>query len=145
MLFKRVFVLLIVMDQVDKSILEKLIIDSRTPFLSIAKELGVSEGTIRQRVSKMNEKGIIRKFTLELGSSTNAVVEIITSSGVPTQKISEKIKKLGVSKVFEVTGRFTIIVFVQAENLEKLNQILEAIRSVDGVIQTETFPVLKDY
>jgi DNA-binding Lrp family transcriptional regulator len=145
MLFKRVFVLLTGMDQVDKTIIEKLSIDSRTPFLSIAKELGVSEGTIRQRVAKLTEKGIIRKFTLELGSSTNAVVEIITSSGVPTQKISEKIKKLGISRVFEVTGRFTIVAFIQADNLEKLNQVLEQIRSIDGVIQTETFPVLKEY
>ncbi len=132
------------MDLVDRAIIQKLSSDSRTPFLSIAKELGVSEGTIRQRVAKLTEKRIIRRFTIDLGSATNAVIEITTSSSVPTQKISERIIKLGASRVFEVTGRFSIIAFIQAEDFNKLNQILESIRSIDGVIQTETFPVLKE-
>jgi len=132
------------MDLVDRAIIQKLSIDARTPFLSIAKELGVSEGTIRQRVAKLIAKKTIRKFTIELGSATNAIVEITTSSSVPTQKISDKLIKLGVSRIFEVTGRFSIIIFVQAEDFNKLNQILENIRSIEGVIQTETFPVLKE-
>jgi Lrp/AsnC family transcriptional regulator of lysine biosynthesis len=89
-------------------------------------------------------KGVIKKFTLETGASTNAIIEIITSSSIPTQRISEKLKKLGVLKVYEVTGRFSIVAFVQADDFNKLNQILENIRSIDGVIQTETFPVLKE-
>lgn len=133
------------MDVLDKSIIQKLLADSRTPFISIAKDLNVSEGTIRQRVSKLIKKGVIKKFTVELSTFTTAMVEIITSSSVPTQKISEKIKRLGVSRVFEVTGRFTIVAIVQADDLQKLNAVLESIRAIEGVIQTETFPVLKEY
>ena len=133
------------MDTLDREIIQKLSVDSRTSFLSIAKELSVSEGTIRQRVSKLQKNGVIKKFTVELGTSTTALVEIITSSGFPTQKISEKIKKLGILHVYEVTGRFTIIAVVQAEDFNKLNQVLESIRAIEGVIQTETFPVLKEY
>ena len=132
------------MDSFDKGIIQRLSIDSRTSFLSIARDLGVSEGTIRQRVAKLVNKGIIKKFTVELGTSTTAFVEIITSSRVPTRKISEKIQKLGASKVLEVTGRFSIVAFLQAEDLQKLNSLLEEIRSIDGVIQTETFPVLSE-
>lgn len=40
------------MDGIDKKIIDSLKNDSRTPFLSIAKKIGVSEGTIRQRVEK---------------------------------------------------------------------------------------------
>jgi len=133
------------MDIIDKKIVEKLSADSRTPFLSIAKELSVSEGTIRQRVAKLLKRKVIKKFTIELGTSTTALIEIVTSSSVPTQKISEKLKKLGVSKIYEVTGRFTIFVILQTDDLNKLNSILELIRSIDGVIQTETFPVLSEY
>jgi len=133
------------MDQIDRVLLEKLSADSRISFLSVAKELGISEGTIRQRVSKLLKKGIIRKFTIELGSSTTAIVEVMTSSKVPTQKISEKIQKLGVKKLFEVAGKISIIAIIQADDLTKLNQLVESIRSIDGVIQTETFPVLKEH
>ena len=133
------------LDLVDRRIIETLSLDSRTSFLSISKELKVSEGTIRQRVAKLIKRGVIRRFTLELSSSTTAFVEISTSSSVPTQKISEKIKKLGAVRVFEVTGRFTIFAMVGAESLDKLNSVLESIRAIDGVIQTETFPVLREY
>lgn len=133
------------MDNVDRAIVQKLSIDSRTPFLTISKEIGVSEGTIRQRVAKMQKSGVIKKFTLQMGTSTTALIEITTSSSVPTQKISDKIKKLGVLHVYEVTGRFSIIAIVAAEDFNKLNTVLEFIRSIDGVVQTETFPVLKEY
>ena len=132
-------------DIIDKKIIEALTSDARTSFLSISKELKISEGTVRQRVAKLQKKGVIKRFTLELGASTNAFVEIITSSSVPTLKISEKIKKLGAVRVFEVTGRFTIIAMVQAENFDKLNLVLEQIRAIEGVIQTETFPVLREF
>ena len=133
------------MDNVDRAIVQKLSIDSRTPFLTISKEIGVSEGTIRQRVAKMQKAGVIKRFTLQMGTSTTALIEITTSSSVPTQKISDKIKKLGVLHVYEVTGRFSIIAIVQAEDFNKLNTVLEFIRSIEGVVQTETFPVLKEY
>ena len=133
------------MDLVDKKILEYLLKDSRTSFLSISKELNISEGTVRQRVAKLKKRGAIKGFTIQLGTFTTAFVQITTSSSVPTLKISEKIKKLGAIRVFEVTGRFTIIAMIQTESLIKLNQVLESVRSIEGVIQTETFPVLKEY
>jgi DNA-binding Lrp family transcriptional regulator len=133
------------LDNIDRQIIQKLSADARTPFLSIAKDLSISEGTVRLRVLKLQKSGVIKKFSVVLGTSTTAMVEITTSSNVPTQKISEKIKKIGVSQVYEVTGRFTIVAIVQAEDLKKLNIVLEQIRSIDGVLQTETFPVLKEY
>jgi len=133
------------MDGIDKKIIEILSKDAREAFLSIARELGVSEGTIRQRVGKMTKKGIIKKFTIETSSSTNAIVEVVTSSSSPTQKVVEKIVKLGVHRVFEVTGRFSIIVIIHAPDLRELNTKLEAIRAIEGVVQTETFSVLKEY
>jgi DNA-binding Lrp family transcriptional regulator len=135
----------IFLDGIDRKIIEALKIDSRTTFLSIAKKIEVSEGTIRQRVSKMISKGIIKKFTIELGTQTTALVEIQTSSKIPTKKISESILKSGADKVFEVTGDTTIIAQISAENLTKLNEIIERIRAIEGVTQTETFPVLKEY
>ena len=133
------------MDLIDKKIIAFLLVDSRTSFLSISKELKISEGTVRQRVAKLKKRGLIRSFTIQLGSATTAFVEITTSSSIPTLKISEKIKKLGAVRVFEVTGRFTIIAMIQTESFDKLNQILESVRSIEGVIQTETFPVLTEY
>jgi len=133
------------LDLVDRKILLYLTRDSRTSFLSISKELKISEGTVRQRVAKLQKNGVIKRFTIDRGNATTAFVEITTSSSVPTLKISEKIKLLGAVRVFEVTGSFTILAMIQTESFDKLNKILESVRSIEGVTQTETFPVLKEY
>jgi len=132
------------MDEKDSVIIEKLEDNARTPFLQIAKQMKVSEGTIRKRVANLVKKGIIKKFTIETSSQTNAFVEVTTTSQPPTREIVEEIKKIGVEKIFVVAGRFTILCFIKADNLNEVRDIVEAIRDIKGVIQTETLPVLKE-
>jgi len=131
------------MDETDNSIIETLKKDSRTPFLQIAKTLKVSEGTIRKRVKDMVAEKHIKRFTLETSEDVFAVVGIETETKTETKKIAEKIKSFGVHSIFEVTGRFDIICMVPSTDMEKVNDILEKIRSTIGVIHTETFTVLK--
>ncbi|MGB3457944.1 MAG: winged helix-turn-helix transcriptional regulator, partial [Halobacteriota archaeon] len=54
------------LDEIDKKIIEMLQEDSRKTFVEIAKELGVSDPTIHVRVKKLQEAGIIEKFTAVL-------------------------------------------------------------------------------
>ena len=132
------------MDDKDKKIVEKLSENARTPFLQIAKDMHVSEGTIRKRVANMVKKKFIRKFTIETSYQSRAIIEVITGSQIPTEKIVHDIQKIGVEKVFEVAGRFTLLCMVKADSLSQVNDIVESIRQVPGVIQTETLPVLKE-
>jgi DNA-binding Lrp family transcriptional regulator len=131
------------MKELDNKILEILKKDSRTPFLQIAKKLNVSEGTVRNRVSKLIKEGVIKKFTIELETETTAIIEIITNPNVATKNIVAEIKKLNVTKLYEVAGRFTILGILETKNLEEANDLIEKIRAIKGVMQTETFPVLK--
>ena len=132
------------MDNKDKKIIEKLEKNARTPFLQIAKEMDVSEGTIRKRVANLLKNKIIRKFTIETSYESKAIIEVVTGSQIPTEKIVSQIKKLGIEKVFEVAGRFTLLCMLKADNLNEINDIVESIRQINGVIQTETLPVLKE-
>ena len=132
------------MDDKDKKIVEKLSENARTPFLQIAKDMHVSEGTIRKRVANMVKNKLIRKFTIETSYQSRAIIEVITGSQIPTEKIVHDIQKIGVEKVFEVAGRFTLLCMVKADSLSQVNDIVESIRQVPGVIQTETLPVLKE-
>ncbi len=131
------------MDEIDDKIIDELLTNCRKPFLQIADKLGISEGTIRKRVAKLTKEGVIRKFTIETRYETNAVVEIVTSTQSSTEKINEELGKIpGIRKIFEVTGRFTILAFLRSKDLSEVNHIVERIRSIKGVLQTETFPVL---
>jgi Lrp/AsnC family transcriptional regulator, regulator for asnA, asnC and gidA len=131
-------------DEIDTRILSDLEKDSRTPFLRIAKELKVSEGTIRKRVSKLVESGTIKRFTIELKYNYTAIVGVETNPHIPTKDIVQEMKTLEIKKIYEVAGRYDLICYIAKKNLEDINEVLERMRIVKGVEHTETFTILKD-
>ena len=128
----------------DTLLLEILKENSRTPFMRIAKELGVSEGTIRNRVYNLEKKGIIKRFTVELGNMATAIVTINVKTGINTREVANKIKKLGASRIFEVAGKTDIICFVKTRSLEETNEFIDQVRDIEGVFSTETIPVMRE-
>lgn len=132
------------MDEIDKNILKFLEEDARTPFLKIAKEIKVSEGTIRKRVTKLKKENIIKKFTIETKTQTTAIVGIEINPHMPTTEIVKDLKKLNIAKLYEVAGRFDLLCFIKEKNMENLNETLERIRVSNGIEHTETFTILKE-
>ena len=130
------------MDDLDNTIINYLRKDARMPFLQIAKIMNVSEGTIRKRVKDPITNKKIKKFTIETSQDTFAIVGIETETKTQTKNIVDKIKSLGVGNIYEVTGRFDIICMVPSTDREKVNEVLENIRSIEGVLHTETFTIL---
>jgi DNA-binding Lrp family transcriptional regulator len=124
----------------DQKIIAELRKNPEMSFLSMSRKLGVSEGTIRNHVKEMKQSGKL-KFTVQLENS--AFVEVTTNPRVPTAVISKKISALGAEKVLEVAGRFSIGVLLSTNTLAEMNEMVEKIRGISGVIQTETFPIMK--
>ena len=131
------------MDLIDKKIIYVLQNDSRTSFSKIAKEMGMSEAAIRQRVKKLVKKREIEKFTIETNFPSRAIIAVETSSKIPTKKIIEELKSSNIQKIYEVTGEESLFLILGTENSEQLNDTIEEIRSTKGVIGTKTFSILK--
>ena len=131
------------MDNIDTAIIETLRQDARTPFLQIAKRLKVSEGTIRKRVKDLVADRVIERFTIETKNEQFAIVGIQTETKTHTKTIVDIIKKLGVGHVYEITGRFDVICMIPSTDPHMVNEKLEKIRTIHGVLHTETFTVLE--
>jgi DNA-binding Lrp family transcriptional regulator len=131
------------MDELDLGIMKMLKADSRASFVEIAKKFGITEGAVRLRVKKLVGEKAIRKFTIETAEGTMAVVMVSTSRSIPTSKVSGAIKGLGIDRVYEVSGSYDIICFIEAESIGNLNSTIERIRSIQGVEDTQTSMVLK--
>lgn len=131
------------MDNIDSTIIKSLKENSRTPFLQIAKELKVSEGTIRRRVKELVKEKEILKFTINTKKDSFAIVGISIDTQSDADAIIGKLKNLQAHDIYDVTGRFDIIAFVPAKEREKVNDILEKIRHLKGVRETETFTILR--
>ena len=137
----------LMIDNLDKRILEIMKKDSRRPFVEVANQLGVSEGTVRSRVHRMTEEGIIRGFTIKTSSkNVKALVEIRIDVNTDTDVIAKELASYeGVTEVFEVTGDQDIIVMVDVETSQSLNDIIERVRRYENILSTRTRLILKEH
>jgi len=134
------------MDSLDEEIVAILKRDARMPFVTIAKKLRTSEGTIRARVKKMMNEGIIRGFTVKTASkNVKALVEIKINVNINTTNISQRIKKIpGVDSVYEVSGENDIVTLVDVMSTKDLNAIIETIRRLEHTMATKTQLILNE-
>ncbi|MEM3436962.1 MAG: Lrp/AsnC family transcriptional regulator [Nitrososphaerales archaeon] len=136
------------MDKIDQQIIDVLKENSRLTYSAIGKKIGLSEVAIRKRIKNLISKGIIKKFTLEvnMGQRANAIVLISVNPSVSTSSISEKLCKIeGVKDVHEITGQYDIFVNISAESITEVNKCVDEIRSIEGVVSTNTMIILKSW
>jgi len=133
-------------DKTDQKIIEYLKEDSRESFVDIGKKLKLSESAVRRRVKNLVENGTIKRFTLEIGeeNTTSAIVLVSVDSATDTSKVSLKLAKLdGVKTVYEITGQYDITTIISAPNITDINNSIDALRKIPGVIDTNTVIILK--
>ena len=134
------------LDDVDLRITDLLKQNSRMSFIEIGRRIGLSEGAVRRRVKLLVEKGVIKRFTIELSKDyvINAVTFITLDRGDLAEEVIESISKIPeVESVYELTGRFDAMVMISAGGVSSLNECIDKIRRVRGVKHTETSVILR--
>jgi len=133
------------MDEIDKKIISILRKNSRTSITSIAKEIKLTEGAVRYRINEMLKKGDIKSFTIETREKIEAIVLVSTKPEIETEEVSKVIKTIpDVTNVYEVSGDYDIICMVKRESVRDVNDTIEKIRAVEGVLETVTCLVLRN-
>jgi len=138
------------MDELDISIINALKKNGRRAFTDIAQEVGVSEGTVRNRVTKLIEDKVLHIVGLvnpsSLGFNTPAIVGVSISEG-DIEEIAHQIALFPeVSYLVMVSGEFDLIVEVMCTDREHLANFLnQALRRVPGVGRTQTFMTLRTF
>ena len=133
-------------DKVDERIIGYLKEDSRESFVDIGKKLKLSESAVRRRVKNLVDSKTINKFTIELGEDniTSAIVLVSVDSATDTSKVSLKLAKLnGVRTVYEITGQYDITTIMSASSIAEINNSIDALRKITGVVDTNTVIILR--
>ena len=134
------------LNSIDEKIIHILQIDSRKPFVEIAKRIGLSESAVRRRVKNLLDNNTIKRFTLELNSTnrTSAITLISVSSTADTSAVSEALMNLkGVVVIYEITGQYDIAAIITASSVIEINRCIDDVRRIDGVSDTNTVILLK--
>lgn len=134
------------MDEMDEKIVRILKKNSRMTYVDIGRAVGLSEGAVRNRVQTLLESGMIRKFTIEVDTSiaVRALTMISVNPSIPTSLVSETVGGLpAIERIYEITGEYDIVAVVASPNIEGINQCIEEIRGIEGVVKTNTMIVLR--
>ncbi|MCE5250302.1 Lrp/AsnC family transcriptional regulator [bacterium] len=136
-------------DTVDLQIMKLLSANGRMSNSEIGRNLGISEATVRQRIKRLIDNGILK---ISSHVDPNEFPEIfIVVVGVILNILPEicldKITSLpNVLFSFTVTGRYDIIAVFAVNSRQMLSEIVEnQLHSIHGVSHTETFVVLKNF
>lgn len=139
----------LLIDDINLKIIDILNKDSSTPFVDIAKRIGVSDATVHIRVRRMMAAGIITKFTISvdndlLGYDHLAFMGINISPGSADQIISDLLRIEEVLEMHEMHGKFDLLLKIRAKNLNQMRDIVEnKICKIPHILESELMTVLK--
>lgn len=137
-------------DSTDKKIIKLLEKDARMPFLEMARKIGVSGGTIHQRVEKLKEAKIITGSSVRLdysrlGHGVVVLLGIHLKKARDIHTVISKLNKLDeISDAYYTTGNYALIVKINVRDIDHFhNFLINKIQIIDEIQSTESFISLK--
>ncbi|MCL7417119.1 MAG: Lrp/AsnC family transcriptional regulator [Halalkalicoccus sp.] len=134
------------MDELDREILDVLRRDARIPYTEIADSVGTSEGTVRNRVDRMLETGVIERFTVATRTGNiKAMIELGVDVAVDTTGVARRLAEWdAVDFVWQVSGEADVVLIVDAADTTGVNDLITRARDMDEIVSTTTRLILDE-
>ena len=131
------------MDSLDHQLLALLRQDARMTVATLAQKLGVSRGTVSNRITRLEDQGVIVGYTVRLRPDARpdeikAWMSIAVEGNQARLVIASLLGEPGVASLHGTNGRWDLLAELHAGNLPELSQVLERIRLIKGISNTET-------
>ncbi len=138
------------MDSTDQALLSLLRTDARMSIATLAKKLGVSRGTVTNRITRLEDAGVIVGYTVRLRPDAQpdeirAWMSVAVVGNATREVIASLLGEPGVAELHDTNGRWDLLAELRAANLSELAKVLERIRLIRGISQTETSIHLETY
>ncbi|MFE2031745.1 Lrp/AsnC family transcriptional regulator [Streptomyces scopuliridis] len=138
-------------DDLDRGIMRILTRNGRTPYTTVARELGTSEATVRQRVTRLQEGGALRIVALcnPLTLGHQSVRLMIRVRDLTPRAVAKSLADLPmINHVALCAGSQDIFLEGTCRDQAQLVQLLDDIRMLPGVSEVQVLLLLelfKDY
>jgi len=135
------------LDEKDQAILDELIKDSRKTTKAIARELDIPRATVHDRIVKMEQKKLIKKYTavpdysqLGIGVTAFILVQFSPQEGMSQRETAEEIAELrGIYEVHMISGEYDMLLKVRGSSMEEIGKlVIDRLREIKGVARTLT-------
>jgi DNA-binding Lrp family transcriptional regulator len=138
------------MDSTDLQLIALLRQDARVPVALLAQKLGVSRGTVANRIRKLEDEGVLVGYTVLLRPDVEtqritAWMSIAVEGNQTREVIAHLLGEPGVAGLHDTNGRWDLLAELRAAHLGELASVLERVRLIRGIAATETSIHLQTY
>lgn len=135
-------------DDVDARIISALSTDGRRSYAEVGSEVGLSTAAVHERVKKLLDKGVIRRFSISVepervGLSFTAFVAIRNDGGAHCRDIAPRLQAMPeIEELHSVAGEYDFLAKVRTTHARALEGVLYQIKAIEGVARTTSTVVL---
>ena len=138
------------MDDTDRRLISMLRKDARTNVAALAAKLGVSRGTVTNRLRKLEDEQVIVGYTVKLRpeaepNQIRAWMWVLVEGNQTRAVIASLLGEPAVAALHDTNGRWDLLAELRAETMAELSQVLERVRLTKGIANTETSILLATY
>ncbi|MDZ7814391.1 MAG: Lrp/AsnC family transcriptional regulator [Ideonella sp.] len=131
------------MDDIDRQLISLLRQDARLTVATLAQKLGVSRGTVTNRLRKLEDEQVIVGYTVKLRpdaqpNQIRAWMGVVVEGNQTRLVIASLLGEPGVAALHDTNGRWDLLAEIRADTMAELSQVLERIRLIKGIRSTET-------
>lgn len=137
-------------DDLDHALISLLRQDARTPVATLAAKLGVSRGTVTNRLRRLEDDQVIVGYSVRLRPDAQprqirAWMGVLVEGNRTRAVIASLLGEPGVEALHDTNGRWDLLAELRAQDMAELSQVLERIRLIQGIANTETSILLTSY
>jgi DNA-binding Lrp family transcriptional regulator len=130
-------------DDLDRRLIALLRSQSRLPVAALARELHVNRSTVTARIDGLTQSGVIEAFTIRLSDEIDRdairAITLVSSEPQRGQDVVRAIRGFPeVERLHSTLGAWDLVVQLRTSNMAEFDSVLERIRAVVGVRDTET-------
>ena len=138
------------MDDTDRQLIGLLRSNARASVASLAKALGVSRGTVQNRMARLSAEGTVVGYTVRLKPDIEEQrMRAFMTVAVEGNQVDGVIRAMrgepAVTALYSTNGRWDIVAELRADSLEGFDRVLARIRLIEGISQTETSLLLSTF
>lgn len=135
-------------DEMDAKIISALGADGRRSYAEVGAEVGLSTAAVHERVKKMLDKGVIRRFSISVdpervGLNFTAFVAIRNDGGIHCRDVAPRLRAMPqVEELHSVAGEYDFLAKVRTTHARALEDVIYQIKAIEGVARTTSTVVL---
>ncbi|WP_198673140.1 Lrp/AsnC family transcriptional regulator [Simplicispira lacusdiani] len=135
-------------DSLDARIISALGADGRRSYAEVGAEVGLSTAAVHERVKKMLDKGVIRRFSISVdpervGLNFTAFVAIRNDGGIHCRDVAPRLRAMPqVEELHSVAGEYDFLAKIRTTHARALEEVIYQIKAIEGVARTTSTVVL---